>query len=147
MARYRSIAVCVLTMSLLCSAEGSAAESASLRAVRTIVEAVNAKDSDLYVSVFADDAVVQMYDGPVRVRGRQELSKNRAQHFLRFPEARSEIQHLVEIGPFVIMHDRVWLHGKDDPASDIVEIFTFENGLIAKVEVMQPERLLSAEPQ
>ena len=113
-------------------------------AARTIIEAVNEKNPDKYVSVFADDAVVQIYQGPVRIAGREALRQNRAQHFERFPKAHSEIQHIVEIGSTVVMHDRVWLQGKSagEPA-EIVEIFTFKDGLIVRMEVIQPEGLLS----
>lgn len=113
-------------------------------AARTIIEAVNEKNPDKYVSVFADDAVVQIYQGPVRIVGREALRQNRAQHFERFPKAYSEIQHIVEIGSTVVMHDRVWLQGKSEgEPAEIVEIFTFKDGLIVRVEVIQPEGLLS----
>jgi hypothetical protein len=128
---------------LFWSVAAIAADSVPIQAVRTVIEAVNTKDADKYAAVFAPDAVVQMYGGPVRVRGREELKNNRAQHFRRFPQARSEIQHLVEIGSFVILHDRVWLHGDDESPADIVEVFTFEDNSIVKVEVIQPDRLLA----
>jgi hypothetical protein len=137
----------VALLALLWSAAAGAAESVPIQAVRTVIDAVNTKDADKYVAGFAADAVVQMYGGPVRVRGREELKSNRAQHFRRFPHARSEIQHLVEIGPFVIMHDRVWLHGNNESPADIVEVFTFKDNLIVKVEVIQQDGLLAREPQ
>jgi hypothetical protein len=139
-----ALSAVMLAMSWLGSE--AATESKPLQAVRTIIEAVNTKDVEKYASVFADSAVVQMYGGPVRVRGREELKNNRAAHFRRYPQARSEIQHLVEIGPYVIMHDRVWLHA-DQTFSDIVEVFTFENDLIVKVAVIQPDGLLSRRAQ
>lgn len=112
-------------------------------AARTIIEAVNEKNPDKYVSVFADDVVVQIYRGPVRITGREALRQNRAQHFKRFPKAHSEIQHLVEIGSTVVMHDRVWLNGKSGDPAEVVEIFTFKDGLIVGVDVVQPAGLLS----
>jgi len=135
------IVVCVATAFAVASAAAEA--SPNLDSVRRIIDAVNSKDADKYASVFAEDAVVQMYAGAVRVRGRAQLRENRAQHFRRFPNTRSEIQHLVEIGTTVVMHDRVWLHATDQQPADIVEIFTFKDDLIIKVEVIQPEGLLS----
>ncbi len=60
-------------------------------AARTIVRAVNAKDADLYASVCAEDVIVQIYDGPVRMTGRRMLQENRSRHFarrLRIPRAK-----------------------------------------------------------
>jgi uncharacterized protein (TIGR02246 family) len=98
-------------------------------AARTIVKAVNAKDPELYASVFAEDAIVQLYEGPVRLTGREALHENRRDHFARYPQIRCEIQYLAEIGDIVIMHDRVWLEPNTQAPSDVVEIFSFdENG-------------------
>lgn len=134
-------------IALLLGAEVLASEPETQRrtlgeAARTIIEAVNEKNADKYVSVVAEDVIVQIYQGPVRITGREALRQNRSQHFARFPKAHAEIQHLVEIGSTVVMHDRVWLQGKSGDPSDIVEIFTFKDGLIVKVEVIQPAGLL-----
>ena len=108
-------------------------------AARTIIRAVNAQDAELYVSVCAENVVVKIYDGPVRVTGRQTLQENRARHFALYPQIRAEIQHLVEIGDVVIMHDRVWLSPGTQALGDIVEIFTFDDeGLIGKIDLVQP---------
>ena len=112
--------------------------SAHLEAARTIVAAVNSKDAALYASVFADDAVVRLYDGPVRITGRAEIEENRRRHFAAHPHIRCEIQHLAAIGNVVVMHDRVWL-AHDGVASEVVEIYAFDDdGLISKVDVVQP---------
>jgi hypothetical protein len=88
-------------------ASTTAADTRELSAVRTVIDAVNRKDPDLYASVFTDDTVVQLHDGPVRVTGRVALRANRSAHFQRFPATRSEIVHLVQIGEKVVMHDRL----------------------------------------
>jgi len=139
--------IVISAATLLLAASPVVNASRNLEAVRSIIDAVNAKDANKYAAVFAEDAVVQLYGGPVRVRGRTQLRENRAQHFRRFPQARSEIQHLVEIGTIVVMHDRVWLHATDQQPAEIVEVFTFEGGLIVKVEVIQPDDLLSRAAQ
>ena len=138
--KQASLLCCLAVLSAFAAAVQA---QAPVEAVRTVIEAVNEKDPDKYASVFAEDAVVQLYRGPVRVEGREALRQNRARHFERFPDAYSEIEHIVEIGPVVVMHDRVWLYGRERDAVDIVEVFTFEDGLIARVEVVQPEGLLS----
>jgi hypothetical protein len=104
-----------------------------------IIDAVNIKNPRLYASFFAEQAVVKLYDGAVRVRGRASLLENRSRHFTLYPQTRSEIQHLVEIGNVVIMHDRVWLTDDQKTPAEIVEIFHFnEADLIDRVDVIQP---------
>ena len=138
------VPVSLLATHIVCASQPASGGGALADLPRTIIAAVNEKDAAKYVSVFNDDAVVQIHGGPVRVVGREELRANRERHFKAYPQAVSEIQHLVEIGDKVIMHDRVWLHGKAQAAADIVEIFTFKGGRIAKVEVIQPEALLAS---
>lgn len=59
------------------------------------------------------------------------------------PRAKSVIQHLVEIDNKVIMHDHVWLDRDNGNAQDIVEVYTFEDGLIVRVDVIQPSDLFA----
>ena len=106
-------------------------------AARLIIQAVNSRDASLYASVFAQNALIQIYAGPVRIAGRQAIEENRRRHFSLHPEVRAEIRHLVEIGNLAIMHDQVRLT-RDGRPSDVVEIFTCgEDGLIVKVDVVQ----------
>ena len=77
----------------------------------------------------------------MKINGREDLKANRANHFKNHPHVRSEIQHLVEIDNKVIMHDKVWLDDSDTEGQNIVEIFTFENGEVIRVDVIQPTDL------
>lgn len=105
-----------------------------------MIAAVNDKNAEEYVLGFAEE--VEVYVSQERkVNGKGELMSNRAQHFLNHPDVRSEIQHLVEIDDKVILHDKVWLDPSDKEGSDIVEIFTFEDDRIARVDVIQPNDL------
>lgn len=110
-----------------------------LDAVRGIVAAVNARDADAYVADFSDDVIVRLYEGEVRVRGRQAMRANRQQHFERHPHVRNELLHLVAIDDRVIMHDRAWLDQRSGPPADVVEVFTFDaSDRIVLVDVIQP---------
>ena len=112
--------------------------------VREMIEAVNTQNAEMYVRDFSSDVSIIM-DGKVRVNGKSALQSNRADHFKRYPKMRSAIQHIVQIGNKVILHDQVWLTEKANKGSDIVEIFTFENGKIKMMEVIQAEDLLEEE--
>ena len=107
-----------------------------------MITAVNEKDPDRYVGGFAESVQV-FVDSEMKIDGRENLRSNRARHFEHHPEVRSEIQHLVEIDDRVILHDKVWLNESDTDGQDIVEIFTFREGEVVKVDVIQPRSLFT----
>ena len=117
------------------------ADSKEIMMVREMIEAVNTRDADMYIKDFSDNIKI-MVDGDIKVSGKSALKANRSEHFTRYPKVRSEIQHVVMIENKVILHDKVWLKGSEGPGSDIVEIFTFEDGQIISVEVIQSSTLL-----
>lgn len=119
----------------------SLSSSENLDAARNIVDAVNAKNSDQYIRDLDEDVVVSMYGGEVRLRGRDAVRENRLNHFRNYPEAKNELVHLVEIDKRVVMHDQVWLTSDKSQPADIVEVFTFENGKIVRIDVIQPADL------
>ena len=114
--------------------------SARKKIVHGMIAAVNDRDAEAYAHHFTDDVVV-FVEGDIKVNGKRQLLKNRKQHFNDHPQVRAEIQHLVEIDDRVIMHDQVWLHGDQDTSADIVEIMTFRNDKISRMEVIQPRDL------
>ena len=110
------------------------------RIIKEMIDAVNERDAEKYVEGFADKVKV-FVESEMKVEGKQSLINNRANHFEKHPNVRSEIQHLVEIDNKVIMHDKVWLNESDKSGQNIVEIFTFENGKVIRVDVIQPNDL------
>ena len=132
------IACCVVCFT--CFTVSAQEESPQLKVVRNMIDAVNQKDAAQYVEGFADTIKVYV-DNVLRVEGKEALQENRAKHFERYPETRSEIQHLVEIDQKVVMHDKVWLYHKDYKGQDIVEIFTFADGLVVRMDVIQSKTL------
>ncbi|MFK8016036.1 MAG: nuclear transport factor 2 family protein [Gammaproteobacteria bacterium] len=136
-------AVAVLVSACAITSPADDADQQMLAAAGNIVDAVNAKNSDQYVRDLADDVIVTMYDGEVRLRGRDAVRANREQHFLSHSEARNKLVHLVAIDQRVVMHDQVWLRAGQANPADIVEVFTFENGAIVRIDVLQPTDLFS----
>ena len=110
--------------------------------IADMIEAVNEKDAAKYVNGFAEDVSVYV-DSELKVSGRQNLKNNRANHFENHPDVKSRIQHLVEIDNKVILHDKVWLDKSDKEGQDIVEIFTFHDGEVTRVDVIQPNDLFN----
>ncbi|WP_282079304.1 nuclear transport factor 2 family protein [Aquimarina algiphila] len=110
------------------------------RVIKKMIEAVNDKNAEKYVNNFAED--VQVYvDGKQKIIGKKVLQENRAKHFKRYPKVSSKIEYLLEIDNKVIMHDKVWLDDVEGEGQDIVEIFTFKNGQVYRVDVVQPDDL------
>lgn len=110
------------------------------RIIKEMIDAVNEKSAEKYVIDFADKVQV-FVESDMKVDGKENLMRNRAKHFENHPNVRSEIQHLVEIDNKVIMHDKVWLDESNKIGQNIVEIFTFENGKVVRVDVIQPNDL------
>ncbi|WKN43451.1 nuclear transport factor 2 family protein [Tunicatimonas pelagia] len=110
------------------------------RIIKEMIDAVNEQDAKKYVKGFADEVQV-FVESEMKVDGRANLMKNRAKHFESHPNVRSEIQHLVEIDNKVIMHDKVWFEEADKVGQNIVEVFTFENEKVVRVDVIQPKGL------
>ena len=108
--------------------------------IASMIDAVNEKNAEKYVSGFAENVKV-FVESEMKVNGREDMRENRANHFKNHPNVRSEIQHLVEIDSKVIMHDKVWLDEYHKEGHNIVEIFTFENGEVKRVDVIQPTDL------
>jgi len=108
--------------------------------VAHMIDAVNKKDAENYVQGFASGVKV-FVESEMKINGKEDLKTNRANHFKNHPNVRSEIQHLVEIDNKVILHDKVWLDKSDKIGQNIVEIFTFENGEVSRVDVIQPKDL------
>ena len=108
--------------------------------IEEMIAAVNEKNAEEYVRGFADKVQV-FVESDLKVDGKESLVRNRVKHFESHPNVRSEIQHLVEIDNKVIMHDKVWLDESDKIGQNIVEIFTFENGKVVRVDVIQPNDL------
>ena len=108
--------------------------------IRNIIKSVNSGNADAYVEHLDEDFKAYL-EGELKIDGKEAFRKNRANHLKRFPNIHSEIQHLVEIDNKVIMHDKLWLRGKDGKVNNIVEIFTFENEKIIRMDVIQPKDL------
>ena len=117
-------------------------EGVKSKIIVKMIDAVNEKNADNYVLGFADNVQV-FVESDMKVNGKEALKTNRANHFKNHPNVRSEIQHLVEIDNKVILHDKLWLDESDETGHNIVEIFTFENNKVLRVDVIQPKNLFN----
>lgn len=142
---FIGLGLCLAACAHKASTPVSFSGTPQLEAAANIVDAVNNKDAAQYIRNLHPDVVVKMYEGPVRLTGVEAVRENRALHFSSHPKAYNELIHLVEIDNRVIMHDIVWLDGQTDlDGSHIVEIFTFEEGQIIQIDVVQPGQLFQS---
>ena len=122
------------------------ANTPKLAAAENIVNAVNNKDASQYAKDLHTDVIVKMYDGEIRLSGREAVIENRKRHFESNSNAKNLLIHLVEIDDRVIMHDQVWLNGNTEKEpSEIVEIFTFKDNKIIQIDVIQPADLFGSD--
>lgn len=135
-----TVTMLVLLIMLSCTPEKRencfSVQGEQSKVIVSMIEAVNKRNAEKYVTRFAKDVQI-LVDDSIKINGRDALQVNRARHFKAFPNLCSEIQNLVEIDDKVIMHDKVWLDELDKEGQDIVEIFTFKEGKVIKVEVIQ----------
>ncbi|GAA4276440.1 nuclear transport factor 2 family protein [Aquimarina mytili] len=136
-----SVYILILILIIGCtSKEHTLSTGDQSQVIKNIIKAVNEKDANSYVAGFAENVEVYV-ESELKINGKEALQKNRAHHFEKYPKVYSQIQYLLEIDNKVIMHDKVWLDEKNESGQDIVEIFTFNNGKISRVDVVQPKNL------
>jgi predicted SnoaL-like aldol condensation-catalyzing enzyme len=93
---------------------------------RRIHEAFNARDIGALSGLFAPGFISH----PLGTTGRAAIERAWAAMIVRYPELRTEIEHILVDGDTVAIHAR--LHGGDRPAR-MVEIFRVEDGQVAEL--------------
>jgi predicted SnoaL-like aldol condensation-catalyzing enzyme len=93
---------------------------------RTMHAAFNARDFAAAAELFAPGFISH----PLGTIGRESIQRAWVAIAERYPELRSEIEHILVDGDTVAIHAR--LHGAAEPAQ-MVEIFRVEDGRIAEL--------------
>ena len=117
---------------------GGAAEEATEEAtVRAYVAAYNAHDIDGVVKLLHPEFVWLNVDGEavaVEARGRDAVRTSLAGYFKSLPSARSEIETLSTLGPWVTVRERAHWQGKDGPRSQAaMSVYEVRDGLLRRV--------------
>jgi hypothetical protein len=102
-------------------------------AVDRVLQALNSRDLDEFISCYAGDATIE--DGYDRVvaSGHDELRARYGPMFHTYPDLRVEVLSRTSAGAFVVQMERVT--GRGDPTQHVA-VYLVEDGLIAR------ERLL-----
>lgn len=93
---------------------------------RKMHAAFNARDFAAGVELFAPDFISH----PLGTTGRESIQRAWVAIAERYPELRTEIEHILVDGDTVAIHAR--LHGAAEPAQ-MVEVFRVQDGRIAEL--------------
>jgi hypothetical protein len=126
------------TLAVVLAVTGGAAEEATEAAtVRSYVAAYNAHDIDGVVKLLHPEFVWLNVDGEtvaVEARGRDAIRTSLAGYFKSLPSARSEIETLSTLGPWVSVRERAHWQGKDGPRSQAaMSVYEVRDGLLRRV--------------
>jgi hypothetical protein len=96
----------------------------------------NAQDADAYVALMTDDAVEAGYRGAVLRDGKEGVRQGLKAMFAQFPENRAEIITGYELGPFAVLHEKVWRTAAGEPF-EVMSIYSFVGDKVERVEFVR----------
>jgi hypothetical protein len=97
------------------------------------LDAYNAQDLDTYVSFFAVDCVVSGLNGAPTETRREAIKARYAKAFAQFPENKAVLKNRIAVGNTVVDHELV-IRSPGGEQFEIIAIYTFKDGLIARVD-------------
>ena len=97
------------------------------------LDAYNAQDLDAYVSCFMEDCVVSGLNGTPTETGREAIKARYAKAFAAFPQNKAYLKGRVATGNTVVDHELV-IRSPNGEQFEIIAIYTFRDGLIARVD-------------
>jgi hypothetical protein len=96
----------------------------------------NAQDADAYVALMSDDAVEAGYRGAVLRDGKEGVRSGLKAMFAQFPENRAEIITGYELGPFAVLHEKVWRTNAGEPF-EVMSVYSFDGDKCSRVEFIR----------
>ena len=97
------------------------------------LDAYNAQDLDAYVAFFTEDCVVSGLNGTPSETSREAVKARYAKAFAQFPQNRAVLKNRIAVGNTVVDHERV-IRAPGGEEFEIIAIYTFRDGLIARVD-------------
>ena len=107
-----------------------------LAIAEAMIEHYNAQDADAYVALMTDDAVEAGYRGAVLRDGKDGVREGLKAMFAQFPENRAEILTSYELGPFAVLHEKVWRTAAGEPF-EVMSIYSFVGDKVERVEFVR----------
>ncbi|MEO8635743.1 MAG: nuclear transport factor 2 family protein [Gemmatimonadales bacterium] len=116
---------------------GAAADSASLSVVRAYFTAYNAHDVEAVLRLVAPDFVWLSLAGDsvvVEARGAEAIRTGLVDYLRRLPSARSDIEAISALGPWVSVRERARWEGANGPRSQAgLSVYEIRDGLLRRV--------------
>ncbi len=97
------------------------------------LDAYNAQDLDTYVSYFTEDCIVSGLNGVPTETSRDAIKARYAKAFATFPQNKAELLSRIVVGGTVVDHELV-IRAPGGEQFEIIAIYTFRDGLIARVD-------------
>jgi hypothetical protein len=104
-----------------------------LAIAEAIIAHYNAQDADADIALMTDDAVEAGYRGAVLRDGKEGIRQGLKAMFAQFPKNRAEVVTGNELGPFVVLHEKVWRTTAGEPF-EMMSIYSFAGDLVERVE-------------
>ena len=97
------------------------------------LDAYNAQDLDTYVSYFTEDCIVSGLNGVPTETSRDAIKARYAKAFAQFPQNKAELKNRIVVGNTIVDHELV-IRAPGGEQFEIIAIYTFRDGLIARVD-------------
>ena len=97
------------------------------------LDAYNAQDLEKYVSYFTEDCIVSGLNGTPTETSRDAVKARYAKAFAQFPENKAELKNRIVVGSTIVDHELV-IRKPGGEQFEIIAIYTFRDGLIARVD-------------
>ena len=97
------------------------------------LDAYNAQDLNKYVSYFTEDCVVSGLNGTPTETSREAIKARYAKAFAQFPQNKAELKNRITVGNTIVDHELV-IRAPGGEQFEIIAIYTFRDGLIARVD-------------
>ncbi len=110
--------------------------STRIATTHRMIEHYNAQDADSYVALMTDDACEAGYRGAVLREGREGVREGLKAMWAQFPQNHAEILSSLELGDYVLLHERVARSPDSDPF-EVMSVYTFEGDKVSRVEFIR----------
>ena len=101
-----------------------------------MIELYNAQDADGYVALMTDDACEAGYRGAVLREGKEGVREGLKAMWAQFPQNRAEILSSLELGDYVLLHERV-SRSPDSEPFEVMSVYSFEGDKVSRVEFIR----------
>ena len=105
----------------------------NLEVAQKQLDAYNAQDLNKYVSYFTEDCIVSGLNGTPTETSRDAIKARYAKAFAQFPENKAELKNRIAVGNTIVDHELV-IRSPSGEQFEIIAIYTFRDGLIARVD-------------